>query len=135
MFERLFLASTALGLISLLVSYDALRAFAIANGTSPGAEFVGGFGGLLWNLLMWFFIARRASNIAKWIFVVMMALGLVFMAIGAQWSFDLGVTYILSVGLVTVLQVIATVYLFRRDAVAWLKSGGKSGEIDAQVFG
>ena len=134
MFERLFLASTVLGLVSFLMSYGTLRALAISHGTSPGAQFIAGLAAFLWNILIWFLIARRASNIAKWIFVVLLAYSVVAMVWGIQWYINLGAYYALCTGFLTLLEIAAAAYLFRGDAVIWLKSGGKLDEVDPQIF-
>ena len=84
LFERLFLLSLAIALVNGFLQYDALVAQvgndpALAQlGWGSGAILVVMAISLLIPLLLWYFIARRASNIAKWILVVMTLLGLLF---------------------------------------------------------
>jgi hypothetical protein len=76
-------------------------------------------------LLLWFLIARKASNIAKWILVILSVLGaLLFMpALAGQWN----LTLLLSVAYYA-LELAAVACLFRADAVAWLKSDLDTGQ-------
>lgn len=90
--------------------------------------------GILVPLLLWYFIARRASNVAKWIYVVLTALGLLgFVSSLANPLVAKGVITVL--GLNTVgLQFYAAWLLFRPDASAWLDSRGANGPGDPKSF-
>lgn len=135
MFERLFLASLALGLIGFAISYEEATAM-VANDPAAmqlglGSEFLIGatlFGYAIY-LLLWFLIARKASNVAKWILVVFTVLGVLaaLPSLGGPW----GLANLLALA-VYVLGVAAVVYLFRQDARAWFK--GK-GQADPATFG
>src|SRR5687768_11985291 len=82
MFERLILASLALSMFNFFVGYEpmmeqldrepALQQVGFGVGFVIGSLVVG----LAIYLLLWFLIARKASNVAKWILVVLTALGL-----------------------------------------------------------
>ena len=84
--------------------------------------------------LFWYLIARRASNIAKWVLVILTVLGLFgnvpLMIAQPQTEF----AYTAVMALILVLQLIAMVYLFRRDAVEWLRSRGQHGVVDVSAF-
>ena len=80
---------------------------------------------LLIPLLLWYFIARRASNIAKWILVVMTLLGLLFVNLDAG---QLGSLAGIASLTVTILQLVAIVLLFRADARAWLSDDADDAE-------
>ena len=123
MFERLFLASLVLGLLNFLLSYQDAAAL-VANDT--GAQKLGLGGGFLIGitavstvvyLLLWFLVARMASNIAKWVLVVFVGLGVLaaLPALAGAWSVALALSLV-----VYALEVLALVYLFRPDAKAWL---------------
>lgn len=78
------------------------------------------FGGL--SVALWYGIARRASNVARWIYVVWMSLSSVSTlysladARGIQGS-------ALAVSLVSTALTIASIFcLFKADAVFWLKA-------------
>jgi len=87
-------------------------------------------GGLVINLLLLFFIARKGAEVAKWIFIVFFALGLLGVVRGltgptVQMS---PLTHILSV-----VQILIEAYcvwlLFRPDAAAWFKGERAPGDL------
>jgi drug/metabolite transporter (DMT)-like permease len=80
---------------------------------------------LLIPLLLWYFIARRASNIAKWILVVMTLLGLLFVNLDPG---QLGSLAGIASLAVTILQLVAIVLLFRADARTWLSDDADDAE-------
>lgn len=84
------------------------------------------------GLLLWYFIARRASNVARWILVVLTALGTVVLAVpiaAGEYPLDLsGVTGLV----VTALSIVAIALLFRSDASRWFERRG--WEVDLDVF-
>jgi hypothetical protein len=124
MFERLFLGSLALSVVSYFVNYESmLRDLE----TQPGVAELGlgsGFAigsmavGLAIYLLLWFFIARKASSVAKWILIAFLALSVISLPAMVMALWDLGVVLGLAV---YALEVAAAVYLFRDDAAAWFK--------------
>jgi hypothetical protein len=124
MFDRLFLASLAVSLVSLAINYSAM-AQEITN--APGMAEIGlGSGffiGILVvsyaiSLLLWYLVAYKASNVAKWILVVFAAISLISLPGMLRGPWDL--TAIL--GLASyVLEIAALGFLFRDDAKAWLR--------------
>lgn len=123
-FERLYLAGFALSLIGWAVDWPNMEARLAANPqTRP-------FGWMLFvmlalnvivTLLLWYFTARRASVVAKWIVVVfagLSALRFLFNLPAALGGAMGAPTLILSV-LTTALSVAAAAMLFRLDARAW----------------
>jgi hypothetical protein len=124
MFERLFLASLAVSACVTVVIYDGV---ARALAADPSMRQLGLGSGFLTGLLaasfaiyllLWYLIAHKASNIAKWILVVLVTLGvLTSLPALLQASFDFAT---LSGLAATLLEVAAVVYLFRADASAWL---------------
>jgi hypothetical protein len=124
MFERLFLASLALGALNFLLGYEDLAQLA-AN--DPGLRRLGLGSGFLVGivaasyavyLLLWHLIARRASNMAKWILVLFAVLGLLsaLPTLRGPWDATLALALV-----VYALEVLAIVYLFRVDAKAWFE--------------
>lgn len=139
-FDRFFLGSLALGLINSVVSFQRSQAMLEADPATAELGFGSGFliSIILFSLgiplLLWFLISRRASNVAKWILVILTALGLLFMIPMAGEILSGG---LLENGLtlgVTGLQLIAIYFLFQRDARDWLESKGQGGPPDASVF-
>ncbi len=79
-------------------------------------------GGTIINLLLLFFIARKGAEVAKWIFIVLFALGLLGVVrglVGPAVAMTLP-SHILSVVQILIEAVCAWL-LFRPDAVAWFK--------------
>lgn len=131
MFERLFLASLVLGALNFALSYEEATVL-LAN--DAGARKLGLGGGFLIGitavstavyLLLWFLAARMASNIAKWILVVFVGLGVLsaLPATMGTWNVTLALSLV-----VYALEVLALVYLFRPDAKAWLRSETRADE-------
>lgn len=128
MFERLFLASLALSLLGSIVAFDAIVEEMTRD---PGVQQMGlGSGfvagvlaiGLAIYVLLWFLIARKASNVAKWILLVFVAIGVISLLVSLAKGFTADLPTLL--GLVNyVLEIAAVSFLFRSDAVAWLKGG------------
>lgn len=124
-FDIFYLGALALGLVNTAFGWtdtmarmqaDASTA-AIATPIMLGSVIIG-FG---ISLLLWFFVSRMRSTIAKWILVVFFVLGvlsLLFTLMNGQ--FPGGIVGVLSV-VSTVLQAAAVFMLFQPDAVAWLK--------------
>jgi hypothetical protein len=132
-FERFFLASLLLGLLNTVFSFrhsvSLLNADPIIGGTGYAI-------GMLVTtlvisigiqLLLWFFIARKASNVAKWILVVLTVLGFVMAIPSIGTLMAQGAVTLIFTFFITVLQIIAIIHLFRPDAKAWLESRGTMG--------
>ena len=136
-FDRLFLTALALG-----VPFSVLETWQAAV-SKPHLAFYwwGQFAAqIIIGCSFWFFISRRASNIAKWAWILSLAfemIGLPLLSIMAGGDFieafwlygTMGATaevirLLLSVG--------AAVMLFRTDAAKWFASRGKL--FDASTF-
>lgn len=139
LFEKVYLGSIALGLVNTALSWGALTASLQNAGNAavtmgPGLMVLSIVLSLVISLLLWFFIARRASNVAKWIYVVITAIG-VFGVLSslANPLAPKGLTMIGGM-IATGLQVFAAWLLFKPDAVAWLESKGVNGPGDPSTF-
>ena len=139
LFEKVYLGSIALGLVNTALSWGALTASlkTVSDGAmkmGPGVMVGSIVIGLVISLLLWFFVARRASSVAKWIFVVITAIG-VFGVLSslANPLAPKGLTMIGGM-IATALQVFAAWLLFKPDAVAWLESKGENGPGDPSTF-
>jgi hypothetical protein len=126
MFERLFLASLVLSAISSFFAYDSILAELNRDPAllqlGLGGTFVAGTMAfsLALYLLLWFLIARKASRVAKWILVAFVAIGLASLVFSLTVSFTPDLLTLLGLASYA-LEVAAVVFLFRPDAVAWLK--------------
>lgn len=132
-FERLYVASTIAGLMNLLISYGELRQYAVSRGTAAAGPAIALLITVTTGVLFWFFIARRGSNAAKWILVILTALNLLDAAETARFMRALSPIY--SVTLVTSVALLfaSLTMLFRTDAVEWLRSD-KRPPVDPGVF-
>lgn len=126
-FERLFLASLALSVVNFIIGYDAAanelaREPALAQ-IGLGTEILIGMMVVTTAiyLLLWFLIARKASNVAKWFLVVFTALGAAtFLSSLAALGLRTDLNVLLSLAYYA-LAVAAVVFLFKPDAVGWLR--------------
>lgn len=84
--------------------------------------------GLLIQLLLWYFITRRGSVVAKWIFIVLTGLALCSGLWGLVMSGATSVVIGVLGAAMLILQAIAIWLLFRPDTPAWF---GEDGEVDA----
>jgi prolipoprotein diacylglyceryltransferase len=128
-FERIFLVYVLVGVASGIWSMLHISSFLPAGMPQPMLAampmfMIGGvIGTIVVDLLLWFFIARRGADIARWIFVVLFALG----AVGVLRSLlghpqvVLPATVMLVSALRLVLDGICTALLFRPDAARWFK--------------
>ena len=147
-FERFFLASLLLSLLNTGLSFGTLMALLnadpIIGGTGYAEVAMIATAGIRFGiqLLLWFLIARKASNIAKWILVALTVLGIASLIPSIWMLMEYELTTLMEEGgavtltvtfLITVLQIAAIFYLFRPDAKAWLESSGKTAP-DSDVF-
>lgn len=117
-FERLFLASIVVGLVNSVALYGEMAA---AQPLSP-AVLTGTIAlGIGINLALWYFAARRASNVARIILTILFALGIASLVFTlALGTFPAGIAGLLG-ALNWLLQAAAIVFLYRRDANGWFR--------------
>jgi hypothetical protein len=124
MFERLFLASLAVSAVSFAIGYEdtmrvaagdpAMRQFGLGEGFIVGTLAIS----FAIYLLLWHLIARKASNVAKWILIGLVAIGVASLPLALTGP--LGPTVWLNLA-VYALEIAALVFLFRADAKAWFR--------------
>ena len=139
LFEKVYLGGMVFGLIVAALRWDEMS----ATFNTPELKSFGAGSGLLiisiaisviFSLVLWYFIARRASNIGKWIYVVISVFA-VFSVISAMVTPSSPKGLLLAGNLITMgLQLNAAWLLFRPDAVAWLESKGAYGPGDPDTF-
>ncbi len=121
-FERVYLASLALGIANTAINWQEMT----ETLDDPALQVFGG--GPNWiigiiafstaiALLLWFFIARRASTVAKWIYVVFTAFGLAGLVSNVA-TLPFGTLMVLNV-VGQLLQFFAAWLLFKPDAKVW----------------
>ncbi len=134
MFERLVLLGILLGIINSFLVWDQMQAALGAQGTAVGSGTVVTIQAItiaLYLLLVWF-ISRKGSPIAKWIYIVLAGIGLIMGIMGIEQTMAFGSLAML-LTLVQYAITIATIYLlFRPDAKAWFSDG--RGEVREDSF-
>jgi hypothetical protein len=126
-FERLYLGAWLLGLLNTILNWG--RITNAARASAGGVQIDEGFasnmmiaslmGGAIITVLLWYFVARRGSDIAKWIVTIFFGIGLVSFLWGiAAGTVGVGVPVAISVAALVV-QGLAVAMLFRPDARAW----------------
>ena len=130
-FERVLLAMVAMVLIGSAIFWDRTVAAFTAEGygfTYIVARLVIGTG---IYVLIWFFVARKASVVAKWALVVLAAVNLLSVALRVSVGrFILDLSGVLSIVALAMLLYSAWL-LFRPDANAWFRG---ERPIDPAVF-
>ena len=128
-FERFYLAAIGVDVVNTILSWSEREERALlqpqmfGDATLPLMTAIG-FG---IALLLWFFIARKGSAIAKWVLAVfvVLALGWTLYAIPTG-HYSMGLSGLLGL-FSTVLQAYAAAMLFRGDAKPWF--GAKTGVV------
>jgi|SRR3569623_262710 hypothetical protein len=126
-FERCYLASVVIGLISLALKWGDVSTVTQNNPAAaqlgPGfmatVMSIGVVIGLGINLLLWFGAARKGWVVCKWFIAIFFVLGLLgtgFRVVGGR--FPEGIPGVLSV-IVTVLGALSVWFLFRPDTEEW----------------
>ena len=134
-FERLYLGALALGIVDIVLSWQETSARLAAD---PRARDLGStflpmtvLISVIIPLLLWYFVARKASVVAKWIVVALFVLSIAAFLIGAQRTgLPSGLSGILSL-VAVVMQAAAVWLLFRPDAKAWFNDGRGGSETDS----
>lgn len=123
LFERCYLGGWAVGVVNTLMTWTAVSddpriveaSEVIGSWYLPTMTAIG----LAIPLILWFFIARKGSVVAKWIMVVLTAIGVIGLALSfARGEYPAGIPGILGLIGVT-LNIAAAAMLFRPDARPW----------------
>ncbi len=139
LFDRIFLLSVGLGMINTALSFQDNLAYMKADPATAQAGFGAGFLILTQGisfailLLLWYFIVRRASTVAKWILVILTAIGTLAILPTLGTLAERGLFTMIVALIITAMQIFALVCLFRADAKVWFKSRGQSGA-DPDIF-
>ncbi len=129
-FDKLYLGSMAIGIVNVLIGWEASVAELDAAGMGLGLLLFGLAIGYGITLLLWYLISREASNIAKWILVVLTVIGVAMMPFSL---FELPALELILAMITTGMQLVAIYFLFQPDAKDYLENKGK-GSIDPSVF-
>ena len=122
-FEQLFFLGIALALILSALTWNARMEI---YHQTPAAEMLGdafpvitlAIGYAIW-LLLWYFIARRASSIAKWIYVVLFVLAVIAVMASLTFGQVIDTTALAGQVIGVLIQAASIWFLFQPDANAW----------------
>ena len=121
-FERLSLLSILVGIVFTWIDWDKQIASAQASGLAPAVVPITLGFSLALLLLLIFLISRKGLAIAKWIFVALFALGLVFSVPQVIQALDRGLVGLLQLTQLVV-QAMAIYFLFTPEARDWFRTG------------
>ena len=133
-FDRLYLVAIVLGLVNSLMSFDHYRAILAADKAAAKLHLGDG---MIWAglaislglfLLLWYLVAYRASNLAKWVLILFTVLGLMTPPNSLrQLGAGAGLGILMSLA-IEALRVVALSFLFKADAKAWLSGAPAKGD-------
>ena len=131
-FERCYLGALLVGAVNAALNWQRMMAMPAVQQarTTFGEWYLPATTALGYAipLILWYFAARRASVVAKWIVVVLFALGVLGLLVGwAIGTMAPGLGGVLSL-VSLVLNAIAVWLLFKPDAQAWFgETAGRGG--------
>jgi len=132
-FERLVLLYLAIGLLHAYLVWDQTMASMQAQGAGLGSGtiiIIQAITVALYLLLIWF-ISRKGSPVAKWIYVVLGGVSLVVGLVGIQQAISLGTLPLILTIVQYVLLLVTIWLLFRPDSKAWFSDGRGGADSDA----
>lgn len=136
-FERAFWGSVAVGLLGGILGWNDLLETYQRESSIAAMGFGSGFLIAVWcislafQLLFWYLIARKGSNVTRWIYVVLMGFGIISaLATIGNPAMPGGISRITSLAS-TALTVAAIFFLFRPDASDWFT---KKRQVDPATF-
>jgi asparagine N-glycosylation enzyme membrane subunit Stt3 len=121
-FDFAYLGSLAFSVVDFVLERDALTSRLAAQSGESGIALSGGMvtwvftGWMVFLLVLWFLAARKRATIAKWIIVLLVAIGLYAVPTLFSGAFTLAKTVS---AMSLVLSLLAVYYLFQPDAKAW----------------
>ncbi len=124
-FTRVVLLSLAIGILASFISWDEVEKSVAASGAGIGRGTMIGIQVVttgLFLLLIWF-ISAHGSPVAKWIYVVLCGLGLIFGLLGFEKTLDVGTIPAILTAAQYILSIISLWLLFRPDSKAWFSEG------------
>ncbi len=133
-FEQFYWGSVILGLINAGLTWSDRAAMMASNpmfATMPWFMPVISGIGLIVAILLWYFIVRKPSIVAKWfigVFAALGAIGLLFTLVALMRGGVPNMVAVIVTIVVNLLYIAATAMLFKPDARAWLGEG--RGELD-----
>jgi len=124
-FEWAMWASFFVALVSGLLDWDAILELYRTEPAIAAMGFGSGFIIAMWvfsfglTLLFWFTIARKGSKVAKWIYAVLMGLGVLMTLLTLTDPATLGGVSMIGSLVSSALTTVSIFYLFRPDTAEW----------------
>lgn len=138
-FEQAYLASVLVGLINFAVTWTNKMEAVARDPRFAGNPQMAQMGGtmmigtvvigVLISLLLWYLVARRGSEVAKWILVVFLLLSAIGVAMAVSQFAAIGALSAALTLLAFALNAFAVWQLFQPDAKAWM-GGGRKARVD-----
>ncbi|WP_404710335.1 hypothetical protein [Sphingomonas sp. MMS24-J13] len=126
-FERLMLLALAIDLLNNLAAWHGFAAGLAARGLTPNpiVVFLLCIASPALGLVLWYFVTRRASVVARWIVTILVLLGtLGFIATALRNPGAFGQTTFLVAALAELLKLAAIACLFQPAAAGWFARRG-----------
>lgn len=133
-FEWFFWIGAVAPVIAILTDYQFLKQQALAGGHSQLGPITGVLFSVAVDLALWLAIVRKASNVGKWIMVIMTGLSVLLLPREFRQFVAISHTYTILMLASLAAWTVACGLLFRRDAREWLASRGKNMPVDPGVF-
>jgi hypothetical protein len=124
-FTRVVLLSLAIGILATWLSWDKVEQAVAATGSGMGTGAILGIQGVmiaLFLVLIWF-IHAHGSPVAKWIYVVLTVLALIFGLLGFGQTMSYGPGPAILSAIQYILSIVSLWLLFRPDSKAWFSEG------------
>ena len=131
-FEQAAYASLALSLIGPLTADIDTSASPSTVELPLGQLILFHLGALALSVLLIWLIARKASRLAKWIYVLLAATSIIFQLLNPEWLFETGGTAASVILGQDLLILFALWMLFRPEANAWFR--GEYAGVDTEIF-
>lgn len=131
-FEWLYLAGVAAWLVAAMVKFSV-----VGIPSRPPLPFIVLGLALVVALqaFIWFFIARRGSNLVRWLLCVFVVFALLGLPDSWAKGLQIGMVYAALSISPTILQTAALLMLYGKGARLWLSHKGRIPEIVSDVFG
>lgn len=124
-FTRVVLLSLAIGILATWLSWAKVEEAVAATGSGMGTGTILGIQAVtvaIYLVLIWFIYAH-GSPVAKWIYVVLSVLGLIFGLLGFSQTMGYGTVPALLAAIQLILSLVSLWLLFRPDSTAWFSEG------------
>jgi hypothetical protein len=123
-FERIVIISILFGIVSSFLTRAKMEAMMagkphLSSNATLGIQIVV----ILLYLVLIYFISRKGSPVAKWIYVVLCVLGLVFGLVGLPLMMQMGPLPMIIAAVQYALSIASLWMLFRPDSKAWFSEG------------